>query len=86
MPDWLSTVLFLCMNGLIWGMIIALISLGLSLIFGVMGIVNMAHGDFYMVGAVIAFTIFSHFGNFWISLIVVPIIVAVPSESPEPQR
>jgi len=65
------------MNGLIWGMIIALISLGLSLIFGVMGIVNMAHGDFYMVGAVIAFTIFSHFGNFWISLIVVPIIVAV---------
>ncbi len=83
LPDWLSTILFLCMNGLIWGMIIALISLGLSLIFGVMGIVNMAHGDFYMVGAVIAFTIFSHFGNFWISLIVVPLIVAalaIPTE------
>ncbi len=58
-------------------MIIALISLGLSLIFGVMGIVNMAHGDFYMVGAVLAFTIFSHFGNFWVSLAVVPLIVAV---------
>lgn len=83
MPEWLSTLLFLCINGLIWGMIIALISLGLSLIFGVMGIVNMAHGDFYMAGAVIAFALFSHFGNFWISLIVVPFVIAalaVPTE------
>ena len=54
MPEWLTTVLFLFVNGLIWGLIIALIALGLSLIFGVMGIVNMAHGDIYMVGAVIA--------------------------------
>ncbi len=83
MPEWLSTILFLCINGLIWGMIIALISLGLSLIFGVMGIVNMAHGDFFMVGAVLAFTIFSRFGNFWISLAVVPVLialVAIPTE------
>ena len=65
------------MNGLIWGLIIALIALGLSLIFGVMGIVNMAHGDFYMVGAVLAFYLFPLLGNFWLALLVVPLIIAV---------
>jgi branched-chain amino acid transport system permease protein len=77
MPEWLSTVLFLFVNGLIWGLIIALIALGLSLIFGVMGIVNMAHGDIYMAGAVIALALFSYIGNFWIGLLIVPLIIAV---------
>ena len=76
MPEWLSTVLFLFVNGLIWGLIIALIALGLSLIFGVMGIVNMAHGDIYMAGAVIALALFSYIGNFWIGLLIVPLIIA----------
>lgn len=76
MPEWLTTVLFLLVNGLIWGLIIALIALGLSLIFGVMGIVNMAHGDIYMVGAVIALTLFPYLGNFWLGLLIVPLIVA----------
>ena len=77
MPDWLLNILFLLMNGLIWGLIVALISLGLSLIFGVMGIVNMAHGDFYMVGAVLGFALFPVLGNFWLALIVVPLIIAL---------
>lgn len=77
MPEWLSTVLFLLVNGLIWGLIIALIALGLSLIFGVMGIVNMAHGDIYMIGAVIALTLFPYLGNFWLGLLIVPLLVAV---------
>jgi branched-chain amino acid transport system permease protein len=76
MPEWLSTVLFLFVNGLVWGLIIALIALGLSLIFGVMGIVNMAHGDIYMAGAVIALALFSYIGNFWIGLLIVPLIIA----------
>ena len=76
MPEWLTTVLFLLVNGLIWGLIIALIALGLSLIFGVMGIVNMAHGDIYMVGAVIALTLSPYLGNFWLGLLIVPLIVA----------
>jgi branched-chain amino acid transport system permease protein len=83
LPDALSIILFYFVNGLIWGLIIGLIALGLSLIFGVMGIVNMAHGDFYMVGAVLSFYIVSLFGNFWLSLIVVPLIVgllAAPTE------
>lgn len=77
MPDWLTTVLFLLVNGLIWGLIIALIALGLSLIFGVMGIVNMAHGDIFMIGAVIALTLSPYLGNFWLGLLIVPLIVAV---------
>jgi branched-chain amino acid transport system permease protein len=76
MPEWLTTVLFLFVNGLVWGLIIALIALGLSLIFGVMGIVNMAHGDIFMVGAVIALALFPHVGNFWLALLIVPLIIA----------
>jgi branched-chain amino acid transport system permease protein len=77
MPESVVTILFLLMNGLIWGLIIALIAMGLSLIFGVMGIVNMAHGDIYMLGAVLALYLLPVFGNFWIALAVVPLIVAV---------
>lgn len=76
MPEWLTTVLFLFVNGMVWGLIIALIALGLTLIFGVMGIVNMAHGDIYMLGAVIALVIFPYVGNFWLGLLIVPLIVA----------
>lgn len=77
MPEWAITVLFLLMNGLIWGLIIALIALGLTLIFGVMGIVNMAHGDLFMLGAVLAFYLLPISGSFWIALAAVPIITAI---------
>ena len=77
MPEPVVTVLFLLMNGLIWGLIIALIALGLSLIFGVMGIVNMAHGDLYMWGAVLAFYLFGFIGNFWVALLLVPFLIAL---------
>ncbi len=77
MPEWLTTILFLFVNGLIWGLIIALIALGLSLIFGVMGIVNMAHGDIYMVGAVLALSLVPFIGSFWLALVIVPLVVAL---------
>lgn len=67
------------MNGLIWGLIIALIALGLSLIFGVMGIVNMAHGDIYMAGAVLAYYVAGMLGSFWLSLVVVPAVIILVS-------
>ena len=76
-------MLFLLVNGLIWGLIVALIALGLSMIFGVMGIVNMAHGDVYMVGAVLAFYVVTLLGSFWLGLILIPaaiILIAVPIE------
>ncbi|MGZ3557793.1 MAG: ABC transporter permease subunit, partial [Thermodesulfobacteriota bacterium] len=74
MPEILTTILFLLVNGLIWGLIVALIAIGLSLIFGVMGIVNMAHGDIYMAGAVLSFYVTGILGNFWLSLILVPAV------------
>ncbi len=83
MPEIVSTVLFLLINGLIWGLIIALIALGLTLIFGVMGIVNMAHGDIYMAGAVLSFYVVTLLGSFWLSLLLVPaviILIAAPME------
>lgn len=83
MPEIVSTVLFLLVNGLIWGLIISLIALGLTLIFGVMGIVNMAHGDIYMAGAVLSFYVVTILGSFWLSLVLIPaiiILIAAPME------
>ena len=50
----MDKLLLLAMNGLIWGLIIALIALGLAIIFGLLDIINLAHGDFFMVGTVLA--------------------------------
>ena len=47
--------------GILMGLVFALIALGLSLIFGVMNIVNFAHGEFMMVGMYVAFIISSYF-------------------------
>lgn len=77
MNDLLSTVAFLFIDGIIWGLMIALIALGLSLIFGIMGIINMAHGDIYMVGAALALVFSGITGSFWPTLIIVPLIVGI---------
>jgi len=64
----------LVLNGLVWGLIVALIALGLSIIFGLLDFVNVAHGDFFMVGAVLAWVIIDVTGNFWIAFAIVPVI------------
>src|SRR6266576_3767086 len=69
-----DTVLLLAMNGLIWGLIIALIALGLSVIFGLLDIINIAHGDFFMVGTVLAWFTLELTGNFWAAFLIVPLI------------
>jgi branched-chain amino acid transport system permease protein len=69
-----DTLLLLSLNGLIWGLIIALIALGLSIIFGLLDIINIAHGDFFMVGTVLAWFSLEATGNYWIGFIVVPLI------------
>lgn len=70
----IDTLLLLALNGLIWGLIIALIALGLSVIFGLLDIINVAHGDFFMVGTVLAWFILQETGMFWPAFILVPII------------
>jgi branched-chain amino acid transport system permease protein len=63
-------------NGLVNGGFIALMSLGLSVIFGMMRVVNFAHGALYMLGAFIAFIVGSSFGlSLWVALIVAPLVI-----------
>jgi branched-subunit amino acid ABC-type transport system permease component len=69
-------------NGLIIALGIYLIASGLSLVFGVLGILNFAHGSLYMYGAFFVFTLTRHVlasvpGNFWIALIIVPVLIAL---------
>src|SRR5919201_5973851 len=63
----------LAMNGLVWGLIVALIALGLSIIFGLLDFINVAHGDFFMLGTVLAWTAIQLTGNYWIAFLVVPV-------------
>ncbi len=70
----MDTLLLLALNGLIWGLIIALIALGLSIIFGLLDIINVAHGDFFMIGTVLTWFILDATGLFWPAFIFVPVI------------
>lgn len=70
--------------GLALGAIYVLFAIGLSLIFGMLTVVNFAHGAFYMVGAYVGLYLISIGGNFWICLVAVPIAIglfALPSSA-----
>ena len=64
-------------HGLVYGMLLFLVASGLTLVFGMMGVLNLAHAAFYMLGAYFAYTITIDVGNFWLSLILAPLIVGV---------
>ncbi len=64
------------LNGIVQGMIYALLAAGLTLIFGMLDIPNFAHGAFYALGAYVAFTVVSLTGNFWLAIVIVPLVVA----------
>ncbi|TDE37211.1 branched-chain amino acid ABC transporter permease [Actinomadura sp. 6K520] len=65
-------------NGLVGGAFYALLALGLAVIFGMLGVVNLAHGAFYMLGAFGAFIALDTFGlSFWVSLVLVPPLLGV---------
>jgi branched-chain amino acid transport system permease protein len=64
------------MLGLVNGSFYAMLSLGLAVIFGLLGIVNFAHGALYMIGAYVAWIGFEYFGlNYWLALVVAPLVV-----------
>ncbi len=58
------------LNSLALGVLLFMLSAGLSLIFGLMNVVNVAHGSFFMIGAFTAYTLVQLFGNFWLALAV----------------
>jgi branched-chain amino acid transport system permease protein len=56
------------LNGVQYGLLLFLLSAGLTLVFGIMGIINIAHGSFYMVGAYLAWSLTGALGSFWLAL------------------
>jgi branched-chain amino acid transport system permease protein len=64
-------------NGIVTGMILALIASGLTLIFGIMDVVNFAHGELFMLGAYVGVVIISTTGSFWLALVGSALIVAL---------
>ena len=63
-------------NGLLYGMLLFMVSAGLTLIFGMMGVLNFAHASFYMLGAYFGYTL-SGILPFWLTLLVAPMMVAI---------
>lgn len=60
------------LNGVSFGMLLFLLAAGLSLIYGLMKILNLTHGSYYLVGAYIGSTVIANTGSFLLALIVAP--------------
>jgi branched-chain amino acid transport system permease protein len=72
----LQSIVHVCLAGLSTGMFIWLVASGLTLIFGVLGVLNFAHGSFYMLGAYFCYTLLRFMGeNFWLGLLLGPLCV-----------
>lgn len=72
----MELVLFSLLNGVVYGMLLFMLSSGLTLIFGMMGVLNFAHAGFYMLGAYVAYTLSIHLG-FWTGLLVAPPLIGL---------
>lgn len=79
MNESLSIFAMQLLNGLAYGMLLFLLAAGLSLIFGIMDILNLAHGSLYMLGAYLAFSLAQAFNNFWLAMILAPLLVGLIS-------
>ena len=64
-------------NGIVNGMILALVASGLTLIFGIMDVVNFAHGELFMLGAYTGVLTLAATGNFWVALLAACVVIAV---------
>ncbi len=70
-------ILIQTVNGIVTGMILALVASGLTLIFGIMDVVNFAHGELFMLGAYIGVIVMAATGNFWLALVVSALVIAI---------
>src|SRR4026208_1068700 len=73
----LDQIIIQTVNGIVTGMILALVASGLTLIFGIMDVVNFAHGELFMLGAYVGVLVLSTTGSFWLALIRPPLLVAM---------
>ena len=72
----LATFLVQCLNAVQYGLLLFLVASGLTLIFGIMGVINLAHGSFYMIGAYLAFALAPYFGDWFVTQLVVGVLLA----------
>jgi branched-chain amino acid transport system permease protein len=77
----LATFLIQCLNALQYGLLLFLVASGLTLIFGIMGVINLAHGSFYMIGAYMAYAlapwVATHLGGGFFSTLALGLVLAV---------
>ncbi|HEV8614095.1 MAG TPA: branched-chain amino acid ABC transporter permease [Methylomirabilota bacterium] len=64
-------------NGIVSGMILALVASGLTLIFGIMDVVNFAHGELFMLGAYVGTTTLVNTGSFWLALLTACVVIGL---------
>lgn len=75
--DYISILPIQVLHGLVYGMVLFLLASGLTLIFGMMGVLNFAHGALYMLGAYFSFAVLLWTDQFWLSLIIAPVLVGL---------
>jgi branched-chain amino acid transport system permease protein len=76
--DYLLAVLLpQLLHGLVFGAALGLLALGLTVIFGLLGVMNFAHGELYMLGAYAGVTVIGLTQSFWVALIAAPLLVGV---------
>ena len=73
----LDLLLIQTVNGIVTGMILALVASGLTLIFGIMDVVNFAHGELFMLGAYVGVLIMTVTGDFWLALAGASLLIAL---------
>src|SRR6201988_240447 len=73
----LEQIVIQTVNGIVTGMILALIASGLTLIFGIMDVVNFAHGELFMLSAYMGVVVLATSGSFWLALIIATLVVAL---------
>jgi branched-chain amino acid transport system permease protein len=73
----LDLLIIQTVNGIVTGMILALVASGLTLIFGIMDVVNFAHGELFMLGAYVGVIVITATGSFWLALIIAALVVAI---------
>lgn len=65
------------LNGLSYGVLLFLLTVGLTLIFGMLDVINLAHGSFYMLGAYAGLALIAATGSFWLALVLAPVAVGL---------
>ena len=73
----LALLLIQTLNAVQYGLLLFLVASGLTLIFGVMGVINLAHGSFYMMGAYLAFSLAAFTGNLLLTIVIGVVLSAV---------